>query len=165
METVDDCTKYHLIAASDSFPTTHTHTHTVMEYPNGTVQVEVLGKILSKETTPSLCILDELPHNTSFRRKVELISQLKICAGNSDQSFLKLADKAGNFYTITKKLVAKIDHNTIRHANCTMLIKEGKRCPACEKHRNSLRVKLSRLKKRNNCETHAVNLFAYRQSF
>ena len=148
VQTVDGCTKYHYIEASDTLPPTHKLTHTVMAAEDGTLQIEVLGRILSKDTTPALSILDGLPHNTTVKRKVALIAKLKVCAGNSGQSFLDLAEKGGNFYNVKRELVAKTEHNTIRHVNCAILIKEGERCLACTAHRKSLRVKLSRQRRR-----------------
>ena len=154
VQTVDGCTKYHCIAAADTLPPTHMLTHTVMAAEDSTLHVEVLGRILSKETTPSLSVLDGLPHNTTLKRKVELIAKLKVCAGNMGQSLLDLAEKGGNFYNIKRDLVAKVEHNTIRHVNCAILIKEGERCPACAAHRNSLRVKLSRRRKRKQGQSY-----------
>ena len=148
VQTVDGCTKYHCITASDTLPPTHKLTHTVMAAEDGTLHIEVLGRVLSKDTTPSLSVLDGLPHNTALKRKVALIAKLKVCVGNSGHSLLDLAEKGGNFYNIKRERVAKVEDNTIRHVNCSILIKEGERCPACATHRKSLRVKLSRRRRR-----------------
>lgn len=75
VRTVDGCTKYHCITASDTLPPTHKLTHTVMAAENGALHIEVLGKVLSKDTTPSLSVLDSLPHNTTLKRKVVLIAE------------------------------------------------------------------------------------------
>ena len=44
---------------------------------------------------------------------------------------MKLADKVGHFYDNRKNIIAKIEGQTIRHINCTLLIQEGTRCGAC----------------------------------
>jgi len=61
------------------------------------LHVEVLGRHLSKDTTPALSILDGLPKRTTLKKKAALIDTLTVCAGNSDPSMLALADKGGNF--------------------------------------------------------------------
>ena len=124
-QTVDGCTKYHCIAASDTLPPICKLTHTVMAAEDGMLHTEVLGRILSKDTTPSVNVLDGLPHNTTVKRKVALITKLKVCAGTQDKSLLDLAEKGDKFHNIKRELVTKVEDNTMWHVNCAILIKDG----------------------------------------
>lgn len=144
-QTIEGCAKYHKILATNTIPPTHTISHTVTGEGDA-LHIEVLGRHLSKDT-PALSILNGLPKNTPIKRKVELIDRLKVCDGNCDPSMLALAGRGGKFYNIRGVLVAEVEQKTIRHVKCEVLIKKGKRCCACERHRISLRVKRSRKRK------------------
>lgn len=141
---IDGHSKFHRIVVEEGVLPSHILTHTVTVAEDGSLHVEVLGRHLSRETTPALSVLDTLTQNATLKQKVHLIDTLKVCPGNPEPSLLKLADKKGNFYTIRKSLIAKIEGQTIRHVNCAMLIQEGTRCAACSAHRQSLMVKRSR---------------------
>ena len=141
---IDGHSKFHRIVVEEGVLPSHILTHTVTVAEDGSLHVEVLGRHLSRETTPALSVLDTLTQNATLKQKVHLIDTLKVCPGNPEPSLLKLADKKGNFYTIRKSLIAKIEAQTIRHVNCAMLIQEGTRCAACSAHRQSLMVKRSR---------------------
>ena len=75
---------------------------------------------------------------------MELIDKLAVCAGNFDPSMLTLADKGGNFFNVRRRLIAKVEQNTIKHVSCEILISDGDRCAACTRHRKSLLVKVNR---------------------
>ena len=65
-QTIDGQMKYHRIVVGEGVRTSHvlTHTGTVND---GTLQVEVLGRHLSKETTPTLSVLGTLPENATLK--------------------------------------------------------------------------------------------------
>lgn len=146
-QNIEGCTKYHRILAASTVPPTHVITHTITE-EGDVLHVEVLGRHLTKDKSPALGILDGLKNNTTLKKKAELIDKLTVCAGNSDPSMLALADKGGNFFNVRRALIAKVEHTTIRHVNCAVLIEDGERCAACLRHRKSLLVKASRQRKR-----------------
>lgn len=97
VQTVDGCTKYHCKTASDTLPPFHKLTHTVMAAEDGTLHIEVLGRVLSKDTAPSLSVLDGLPHNTTLKRKVSLIAKLKVALETQDTLFLIWQTKEATF--------------------------------------------------------------------
>ena len=82
---------------------------TVTVSHNGSLHVDVLGRQLSKETMSALSILDLLSKDASSRQKVQLIDKLKVCCGIPEPTLLELADKWGNFYSVRKSVIAKIE--------------------------------------------------------
>ena len=115
-----------------------------MNEGDGTLHVEVMGRKLTAKTTPELGNIERLPRSTSLQEKVEKIERLKVCVGNQDPKLLQLADKTGTFYNARQQAMAKVEHGTIRHFKCAMLLNEGTRCSVCSKQRKSLLVKLKR---------------------
>lgn len=100
---IDGHSKFHRIVVEEGVLPSHILTHTVTVAEDGSLHVEVLGRHLSRETTPALSVLDTLTQNATLKQKVHLINTLKVCSGNPEPSLLKLADKKGNFYTIEKE--------------------------------------------------------------
>ena len=157
-QNIEGRTKYHRILASSTVPPAHIITHSITE-EHDVLHVEVLGRHLSKDTTPALSILDGLPKRTTLKKKAALIDTLAVCAGNSDLTMLALADKGGNFFNVRRAVIAKVEHTTIRHVNCAVLIQEGDRCAACSRHRKSLLVKVRRQRKRMEGQPHMNALY------
>ena len=64
VQTVDGRTKYHKI--EDRGPCGHVITHTVMKKGDGTLHLEVMGRILHRDA-PALLKLSKLSKNTSLK--------------------------------------------------------------------------------------------------
>ena len=129
-------------------PSVNILTHSLETKDDGLVSIQLFGRELNKNTTPSLQVLDAVSQKAPLSTTVAIVDSLTVCPGNDDPSLVELADKKGEFVNIKKQVVAKVENGTARHINCTMLIDSGSRCDACSKHRKTLIVKCNRKKKR-----------------
>ena len=57
-------------------------------------------------------------------------------------------------FNVRRAIIAKVEHTTIQHVNCAVLIQEGDRCAACSRRRKPLLVKVSHQRKRIEGQPH-----------
>jgi len=119
-------------------------------FADQTRTVTVCGKNLPDSCT----VHHKLPPGpatiSELMEMLDVLEKVTVCAGNSDEDYVALAERRGGTITNVNGLTtAYVDRNgkepTVRHQNCHLLTATDK-CSVCHQYRNTLRALKSKEK-------------------